>query len=134
MGFPDDWCREARIYDQYALFGNAIVPVCVEWVCKRIGLKKCRNASQNFYILDCELLRYIYTKNKKLCYYRCRVWQGIPNCTGRYGTVEIPCACHVYKVSRTAREGMVRLKYRAPVEYINKEKEKLRSLLVQKLT
>jgi site-specific DNA-cytosine methylase len=39
MGFPDDWCREARIYDQYALFGNAIVPICVEWVCKRIGRK-----------------------------------------------------------------------------------------------
>lgn len=39
MGFPDDWCREARIYDQYALFGNAIVPACVEWVCKRIGRK-----------------------------------------------------------------------------------------------
>jgi DNA (cytosine-5)-methyltransferase 1 len=37
MGFPDDWCRVARIYDQYALFGNAIVPTCVEWVCQRIG-------------------------------------------------------------------------------------------------
>ena len=37
MGFPDDWCRIARIYDQYALFGNAIVPACVEWVCQRIG-------------------------------------------------------------------------------------------------
>ncbi|MBD2294043.1 DNA (cytosine-5-)-methyltransferase [Anabaena sphaerica FACHB-251] len=37
MGFPDDWCRVARIYDQYALYGNAIVPVCVEWVCQRIG-------------------------------------------------------------------------------------------------
>lgn len=37
MGFPDDWCRVARIYNQYALFGNAIVPACVEWVCKRIG-------------------------------------------------------------------------------------------------
>ena len=37
MGFPDDWCRVARIYDQYALFGNAIVPACVEWVCQRIG-------------------------------------------------------------------------------------------------
>ncbi|MBJ7295951.1 MAG: DNA (cytosine-5-)-methyltransferase, partial [Dolichospermum sp.] len=37
MGFPDDWCRIARIYDQYALFGNAIVPSCVEWVCQRIG-------------------------------------------------------------------------------------------------
>jgi DNA (cytosine-5)-methyltransferase 1 len=37
MGFPDNWCRIARIYDQYALFGNAIVPACVEWVCQRIG-------------------------------------------------------------------------------------------------
>ena len=37
MGFPDDWCRIARIYDQYALFGNAIVPACVEWVYQRIG-------------------------------------------------------------------------------------------------
>ena len=37
MGFPDDWCRIARIYDQYVLFGNAIVPSCVEWVCQRIG-------------------------------------------------------------------------------------------------
>ena len=37
MGFPDDWCRVARVYDQYALFGNAIVPACVEWVCQRIG-------------------------------------------------------------------------------------------------
>lgn len=37
MGFPDDWCRVARIYDQYALFGNAVVPICIEWICKRIG-------------------------------------------------------------------------------------------------
>jgi DNA (cytosine-5)-methyltransferase 1 len=37
MGFTDDWCRIARIYDQYALFGNAIVPACVEWVYQRIG-------------------------------------------------------------------------------------------------
>jgi DNA (cytosine-5)-methyltransferase 1 len=37
MGFPDDWCKVARIYDQYALFGNAIVPACVEWISKRIG-------------------------------------------------------------------------------------------------
>ncbi|MGB5959487.1 MAG: DNA (cytosine-5-)-methyltransferase [Coleofasciculaceae cyanobacterium] len=37
MGFPDDWCRVARIYDQYALFGNAVVPVCIEWICNRIG-------------------------------------------------------------------------------------------------
>ncbi|WP_233258341.1 DNA cytosine methyltransferase [[Phormidium] sp. ETS-05] len=33
MGFPDNWCRVARIYDQYALFGNAVVPDCVAWVC-----------------------------------------------------------------------------------------------------
>jgi DNA (cytosine-5)-methyltransferase 1 len=37
MGFPDDWCRVARIYDRYALFGNAIAPPCVAWVAKRIG-------------------------------------------------------------------------------------------------
>ena len=40
MGFPDDWCRVARIYDRYALFGNAIAPPCVAWVANRIGLKK----------------------------------------------------------------------------------------------
>ncbi|MEA5517729.1 DNA (cytosine-5-)-methyltransferase [Limnoraphis robusta] len=37
MGFPDDWCRVARVYDQYKLYGNAVVPVCVEWICQRIG-------------------------------------------------------------------------------------------------
>ncbi len=37
MGFPDDWCRVARIYDRYALFGNAIAPPCVAWVANRIG-------------------------------------------------------------------------------------------------
>ncbi|MEH2154812.1 DNA cytosine methyltransferase [Nostoc sp.] len=37
MGFADDWCQVAKIYDQYALFGNAVVPACVEWVCKKIG-------------------------------------------------------------------------------------------------
>lgn len=39
MGFPDDWCRVARIYDRYALFGNAIAPPCVAWVGNRIGQK-----------------------------------------------------------------------------------------------
>jgi DNA (cytosine-5)-methyltransferase 1 len=39
MGFPDDWCRIARIYDRYSLFGNSIVPACVEWVVRRIGQK-----------------------------------------------------------------------------------------------
>lgn len=37
MGFPDDWCRVARVYDQYMLYGNAVVPACVEWICQRIG-------------------------------------------------------------------------------------------------
>ena len=37
MGFPDNWCRVARVYDKYALFGNAVVPACVEWICRRIG-------------------------------------------------------------------------------------------------
>ncbi len=39
MGFPDAWCRVARIYDQYALFGNAVVPICIQWICERIGIK-----------------------------------------------------------------------------------------------
>lgn len=39
MGFPDNWCRVAKIYDQYALFGNAVVPICIEWICQRIGEK-----------------------------------------------------------------------------------------------
>jgi DNA (cytosine-5)-methyltransferase 1 len=39
MGFPDTWCRVAKIYDQYALFGNAVVPICIEWICQRIGQK-----------------------------------------------------------------------------------------------
>ncbi|MBE9235768.1 DNA (cytosine-5-)-methyltransferase [Anabaena aphanizomenioides LEGE 00250] len=48
MGFPDHWCREAKIYDQYALFGNAIVPACVEWVCKRIGKKNIEFNKSNY--------------------------------------------------------------------------------------
>ena len=39
MGFPDDWCRVASSYDQYRLYGNAVVPACVQWTCKRIGKK-----------------------------------------------------------------------------------------------
>ncbi|MFM6312526.1 MAG: hypothetical protein ACKPGB_30520, partial [Dolichospermum sp.] len=48
----DDWCRIARIYDQYALFGNAIVPACVEWVCQRIGksnIEFTKSSWQRFY-------------------------------------------------------------------------------------
>ncbi|NEP38607.1 MAG: DNA cytosine methyltransferase [Okeania sp. SIO2G4] len=37
MGFPDNWCRVAKIYHQYALYGNSVVPDCVKWICQRIG-------------------------------------------------------------------------------------------------
>ena len=36
MGFPDDWCRTSTVYDQYSLFGNAVVPACVGWVVGRL--------------------------------------------------------------------------------------------------
>jgi len=36
MGFPDDWCDVASRYDQYSLFGNAVVPSCVEWVARKL--------------------------------------------------------------------------------------------------
>jgi DNA (cytosine-5)-methyltransferase 1 len=39
MGFPDNWCDCTIPYNQYSLYGNALVPVCVEWIVKRIGLK-----------------------------------------------------------------------------------------------
>lgn len=39
MGFPDNWCQAAKTYDQYALFGNAVVPICIQWICQRIGKK-----------------------------------------------------------------------------------------------
>lgn len=48
MGFPDDWCHVARIYDQYALFGNAVVPVCIEWICKRIGKRNFEWSKQSW--------------------------------------------------------------------------------------
>ena len=37
MGFPDSWCRVARVYEKYALFSNAVVPACIQWICQRIG-------------------------------------------------------------------------------------------------
>ena len=36
QGFPDDWCRIAKVYDQYALYGNAIPPNMVAWVVSRM--------------------------------------------------------------------------------------------------
>jgi DNA (cytosine-5)-methyltransferase 1 len=56
MGFPDDWCRIARIYDQYALFGNAIVPACVEWVCQRIGKRNIEFTKSSWQQLSLNIL------------------------------------------------------------------------------
>ncbi|MBW4511346.1 MAG: DNA (cytosine-5-)-methyltransferase [Scytonematopsis contorta HA4267-MV1] len=60
MGFPDDWCRVAKIYDQYALFGNSIVPECVEWVCQRIG-------KQNFELIQPSWQQLSLASDKLLC-------------------------------------------------------------------
>ncbi|MBE9142501.1 DNA (cytosine-5-)-methyltransferase [Planktothrix mougeotii LEGE 06226] len=51
MGFPDNWCRVAKIYDQYALFGNAVVPICIEWICQRIGQKKITISPKRYQLL-----------------------------------------------------------------------------------
>lgn len=36
QGFPDDHCRAASVYDQYALFGNAVPPPMAGWVMDRL--------------------------------------------------------------------------------------------------
>ncbi len=36
QGFPDDHCRVASIYDQYALIGNAVPPPMALWVLDRL--------------------------------------------------------------------------------------------------
>jgi DNA (cytosine-5)-methyltransferase 1 len=36
QGFPDDHCRVVRVYDQYALLGNAVPPCMASWVIGRI--------------------------------------------------------------------------------------------------
>lgn len=36
QGFGDDWCSSATVYDQYVLYGNAVPPVMVSWVAKRL--------------------------------------------------------------------------------------------------
>lgn len=35
QGFPDDHCRAVSVYDQYALFGNAVPPPLAEWALQR---------------------------------------------------------------------------------------------------
>jgi DNA (cytosine-5)-methyltransferase 1 len=37
QGFPDDHCREVSVYDQYALYGNAVPPPLVKWVFERLS-------------------------------------------------------------------------------------------------
>lgn len=36
QGFADDHCRIASVYDQYALYGNAVPPPMAEWVLRRL--------------------------------------------------------------------------------------------------
>jgi len=36
QGFPDDYCSVVSVYDQYALYGNAVPPPMVEWVMGRL--------------------------------------------------------------------------------------------------
>lgn len=40
QGFPDDHCRGISIYDQYALYGNAVPPPMAEWVLQRLLSEK----------------------------------------------------------------------------------------------
>lgn len=54
QGFPDDWCRNASVYDQYALYGNAIPPNLVRWVGPRLrgcSLKPDSLVSQTLFAL-----------------------------------------------------------------------------------
>jgi DNA (cytosine-5)-methyltransferase 1 len=36
QGFPDDHCSAVTVYDQYALFGNAVPPPMAEWVIGKV--------------------------------------------------------------------------------------------------
>jgi DNA (cytosine-5)-methyltransferase 1 len=36
QGFQDDHCRAASVYDQYALFGNAVPPPMAKWALERL--------------------------------------------------------------------------------------------------
>ena len=36
QGFPDDHCSAVSVYNQYALYGNAIPPVFASWVLDKI--------------------------------------------------------------------------------------------------
>ena len=41
QGFPDCHCSAASVYDQYALYGNAVPPVMAAWVLKRAMAEGC---------------------------------------------------------------------------------------------
>jgi DNA (cytosine-5)-methyltransferase 1 len=47
QGFPDDWCAIVSVYDQYALFGNAVPPHMVEWVASRLIARTRSEQEQN---------------------------------------------------------------------------------------
>lgn len=36
QGFPDDHCRTAAVYNQYALYGNAVPPPLAKWVISKL--------------------------------------------------------------------------------------------------
>jgi len=36
QGFPDDHCKAVSVYDQYALYGNAVPPQMVKWVLEKL--------------------------------------------------------------------------------------------------
>lgn len=36
QGFPDNHCEGISTYDQYALYGNAVLPPMVKWVIHRL--------------------------------------------------------------------------------------------------
>jgi len=36
QGFPDDHCKAVSVYDQYALYGNAVPPPMAKWVLKKL--------------------------------------------------------------------------------------------------
>jgi len=38
QGFPDNHCASVSVYDQYALFGNAVPPPMVKWAIERLTL------------------------------------------------------------------------------------------------
>ena len=60
QGFPDSHCKAVSVYDQYAIYGNAVPPPMAEWVVSQIGRKSHElgiiTASERQY----DLLQYAY--------------------------------------------------------------------------